>query len=38
MTLLVETDIVGGNNGALALHNATSRAEMAQELYNLLER
>ena len=36
MTLLVETGTVGGNNGALTPLSTTSRAEMAQVLYNLL--
>jgi hypothetical protein len=36
MTLLVETGTVGGSNGALTPLSTTSRAEMAQVLYNLL--
>lgn len=36
MTLLVETGTVSGNNGALKPLSTTSRAEMAQVLYNLL--
>jgi hypothetical protein len=36
MTLLVETGTVGGNNGVLTPLSTTSRAEMAQVLFNLL--
>ncbi|MEA4847418.1 MAG: X2-like carbohydrate binding domain-containing protein [Clostridiaceae bacterium] len=36
MTLLVKTGTVGGNNGALSPLSTTTRAEMAQVLYNLL--
>ena len=36
MTLLVKTGTVGGNNGALTPLSTTTRAEMAQVLYNLL--
>jgi len=36
MTLLVETGTVGGNNGMLTPTGTTTRAEMAQVLYNLL--
>jgi hypothetical protein len=36
MTMLVETGAVGGNNGVLAPLSTTTRAEMAQVLYNLL--
>ena len=36
MTLLVETGTVGGSNGALNPTTTTTRAEMAQVLYNLL--
>lgn len=36
MTLLVKTGTVGGSNGKLSLLNTTTRAEMAQVLYNLL--
>jgi hypothetical protein len=38
MTLLVETGVIGGNAGKLAPNSSTSRAEMAQVLYNLLGR
>lgn len=38
MTLLVETGIVIGNNGALKPLSTSSRAEMAQVLYNLLSK
>ncbi|MCL6558465.1 MAG: S-layer homology domain-containing protein, partial [Firmicutes bacterium] len=36
MTLLVKTGTIGGSNGALAPLSTTTRAEMAQVLYNLL--
>lgn len=36
MTLLVKTGIAGGSNGALNPSGTTTRAEMAQVLYNLL--
>ncbi len=36
MTLLVETGTIGGNNGMLTATSATTRAEMAQVVYNLL--
>ena len=36
MTLLVETGTVGGSNGKLTPTGTTTRAEMAQVLYNLL--
>ncbi len=36
MMLLVENGTVGGSNGALAPLSTTTRAEMAQVLYNLL--
>lgn len=36
MTLLVKTGAIGGSNGALAPLSTTTRAEMAQMLYNLL--
>jgi hypothetical protein len=36
MTLLTETGTIGGNNGMLTPASATTRAEMAQVLYNLL--
>jgi len=36
MSLLVETGTVGGSNGMLLPTGATTRAEMAQVLYNLL--
>jgi hypothetical protein len=36
MTLLVETGTIGGNNGMLTPDGTTTRAEMAQVLYNLL--
>ncbi|MDD4844469.1 MAG: S-layer homology domain-containing protein [Anaerotignum sp.] len=36
MTLLVESGTVSGNNGALTPLSTTTRAEMAQVLYNLL--
>ena len=35
MTLLVETGIVGGNDGKLSPISTTTRAEMAQVLYQL---
>ena len=38
MELLVETGIVGGSNGKLVPLAATTRAEMAQVLSNLLGR
>ncbi len=38
MTLLVRTGTVGGNNGMLTPLSMTTRAEMAQVLYNLLGR
>jgi hypothetical protein len=36
MALLVETGTIGGNNGMLTPTSATTRAEMAQVVYNLL--
>jgi hypothetical protein len=36
MTLLVETETIGGKAGKLAPLSTTTRAEMAQVLYNLL--
>ncbi len=36
MTVLVETGTVGGNSGKLSPASTTTRAEMAQVLYNLL--
>jgi hypothetical protein len=36
MTRLVETGAVGGSNGTLNPRGTTTRAEMAQVLYNLL--
>lgn len=36
ITLLVKTGTIGGSNGALAPLSTTTRAEMAQVLYNLL--
>ena len=36
MKLLVETGTIGGNNGMLTPAGTTTRAEMAQVLYNLL--
>ncbi|MEL7566115.1 MAG: S-layer homology domain-containing protein [Dehalobacterium sp.] len=36
MTLLVKTGTIGGSNGALTPLSTTTRAEMAQVLYNLL--
>jgi Predicted beta-xylosidase len=36
MTLLTETGTIGGNNGKLSPTSTTTRAEMAQVLYNLL--
>lgn len=36
MTLLVEAGIVGGNAGKLTPNGTTTRAEIAQVLYNLL--
>ena len=38
MTLLAKTGTVSGNNGALTPLSTTSRAEMAQVLYNLLSK
>ncbi len=38
MTLLVKTGTIGGNNGLLTPTGTTTRAEMAQVLYNLLRR
>lgn len=38
MTLLVETGTVGGNAGTLTPTSTTTRAEMAQVLYNLLSK
>jgi hypothetical protein len=38
MTLLVKTGTVGGNGGKLNPTGTTTRAEMAQVLYNLLGR
>ena len=38
MTLLVQSGIVSGSNGTLKPADTTTRAEMAQVLYNLLER
>ncbi|MDD3230396.1 MAG: X2-like carbohydrate binding domain-containing protein [Oscillospiraceae bacterium] len=37
MTLMVETGTIGGSNGALNPADTTTRAEMAQVLYNLLD-
>jgi hypothetical protein len=36
MMLLVETGIIGGSDGKLTPQGTTTRAEMAQVLYNLL--
>ncbi len=36
MTLLIETGIISGSNGKLSPTDSTTRAEMAQVLYNLL--
>lgn len=36
MTLLVETGTIGGNGGKLTLTDTSTRAQMAQVLYNLL--
>ncbi|NLL57582.1 MAG: S-layer homology domain-containing protein [Firmicutes bacterium] len=36
MMLLVKAGIVGGSNGKLTPQGTTTRAEMAQVLYNLL--
>jgi len=36
MTLLVKTSTVGGSNGTLTPLSSTTRAEMAQVLYNLM--
>ena len=38
MTLFVGTEIVSGHNGKLSPTDTTNRAEMAQVLYNLLEK
>lgn len=38
MKLLVETGTIGGNAGMLNPTSTTSRAEMAQVLYNLLSK
>ena len=38
MTLLVETGTISGNRGKLSPTNTTTRAEMAQVLYNLLSK
>ena len=38
MKLLVETGIIGGNAGKLTPTSTTTRAEMAQALYNLLSK
>ncbi len=38
MTLLVETGTVGGSSGKLNPTGTTTRAEMAQVLYNLLSK
>ena len=38
MTLLVETGTISGNGGKLSPAGTTTRAEMAQVLYNLLSR
>gem|GEM_PF-6045358 len=38
MTLLAETGTIGGNNGMLTPTSTTTRAEMAQVLYNLLSK
>ena len=38
MTLLVETGTIGGNAGKLTPTSTTTRAEMAQVLYNLLSK
>ena len=38
MTLLVETGTISGNGGKLSPTNTTTRAEMAQVLYNLLSK
>lgn len=37
MTFLVETGTIGGSNGMLYPTNTTTRAEIAQVLYNLIE-
>ncbi|MPM38896.1 hypothetical protein SDC9_85527 [bioreactor metagenome] len=36
MAYLVETGVIGGNNGLLSPTVTTTRAQMAQVLYNLL--
>ena len=38
MTLLAETGVINGNGGKLSPGSTTSRAEMAQVLYNLLSK
>jgi hypothetical protein len=38
MTLMTETGIISGSNGRLSPTNTTTRAEMAQVLYNLLSK
>jgi len=38
MAYLVETGVVGGNNGQLCPTDTTTRAQMAQVLYNLLSK
>jgi hypothetical protein len=38
MALLVETGVIGGNRGKLSPTSTTTRAEMAQVLYNLLSK
>ncbi len=38
MAYLVKTGVVGGNNGQLSPTNTTTRAQMAQVLYNLLSK
>ncbi len=36
MTVLLKSEIIKGNEGKLLLKSATTRAEMAQVLYNIL--
>jgi hypothetical protein len=38
MTLLAETGVINGSGGKLRPNSTTSRAEMAQVLYNLLSK
>ena len=37
MTCLVSAGVIGGSNGLLTPTDTTTRAEMAQVLYNLLK-